>query len=78
MIAIQWATRAGEAGLPLTPQMVFEYFTIVELAAAVDEAIANPPADTADGDDHRHEAMSVSGLDAGALAALEEAWAAQN
>ncbi|MBF6343684.1 amino acid adenylation domain-containing protein [Nocardia cyriacigeorgica] len=77
VIAIQWATRAGEAGLPLTPQMVFEYFTIVELAAAVDEAIANPPADSV-GDDHRHEAMSVSGLDAGALAALEESWAAQN
>ncbi|WP_435590584.1 amino acid adenylation domain-containing protein [Nocardia sp. bgisy118] len=74
VIAIQWAARAGEAGLPLTPQLVFEYFTIAELAAAVDDAAANPPAE----DEHRHEAMSVSGLDQDALAALQNSWAAQN
>ncbi|MCP2317520.1 mycobactin peptide synthetase MbtE [Nocardia amikacinitolerans] len=76
VIAIQWAARAGEAGLPLTPQLVFEYFTIAELAAAVDEAAANPPAENED--EHRHEAMSVSGLDQDALAALQSSWAAQN
>ncbi|MEV0031839.1 amino acid adenylation domain-containing protein [Nocardia sp. NPDC050793] len=78
VIAIQWAARAGEAGLPLTPQLVFEYFTIAELAAAVDEAAANPPAADGEEGEHRHEAMSVSGLDQDALAALQSSWAAQN
>ncbi|MGV9823184.1 amino acid adenylation domain-containing protein [Nocardia xishanensis] len=78
VIAIQWAARAGEAGLPLTPQLVFEYFTIAELAAAVDEAAANPPAEEGAEDEHRHEAMSVSGLDQDALAALQSSWAAQH
>ncbi|MEU2257149.1 amino acid adenylation domain-containing protein [Nocardia xishanensis] len=78
VIAIQWAARAGEAGLPLTPQLVFEYFTIAELAAAVDEAAANPPAEEGTEEEHRHEAMSVSGLDQDALAALQSSWAAQH
>ncbi|MFI7671167.1 amino acid adenylation domain-containing protein [Nocardia sp. NPDC049526] len=86
VIAIKWATRAAEAGLPLTPQLIFEYFTIAELAAAVDEAIANPAAASgehwgmaggeADGaGKNEHAPMSVSGLDADALAALQSSWA---
>ncbi|MGY2060744.1 phosphopantetheine-binding protein, partial [Nocardia gipuzkoensis] len=39
VISIQWSVRAAESGMPMTPQMVFEYMTIAELAAAVDEAI---------------------------------------
>ncbi|MGQ4618130.1 amino acid adenylation domain-containing protein [Nocardia sp. R7R-8] len=81
IIAIQWATRAGEAGLPLTPQLVFEHFTIAELASAVDELAADSSAAKAiggaAGDEHRHEPMSVSGLGEDALAALRDSWAAR-
>ncbi|GAA5082333.1 non-ribosomal peptide synthetase [Nocardia iowensis] len=79
VIAIKWAARAAEAGLPLSPQMVFEYFTIAELAAAVDEIIANPPAEAPDDavDEQQHAPMAASGLDADALAALQSSWAAQ-
>ncbi|MFC9892485.1 amino acid adenylation domain-containing protein [Nocardia sp. NPDC127579] len=73
VIAIKWATRAAEAGLPLTPQLIFEYFTIAELAAAVDEAIANPP--VVEAAEVTHAPMSASGLDADALAALQSSWA---
>ncbi|MFI6870243.1 amino acid adenylation domain-containing protein [Nocardia sp. NPDC050406] len=41
VISIQWAVRANEIGLPLSPQLVFEAMTVTELAAGVDEAIAN-------------------------------------
>ncbi|MEU8896800.1 amino acid adenylation domain-containing protein [Nocardia sp. NPDC048505] len=71
VIAIKWATRAAEAGLPLTPQLIFEYFTIAELAAAVDDALANPPVAEAE---LEHAPMSASGLDADALAALQSSW----
>ncbi|MFD0365990.1 amino acid adenylation domain-containing protein [Nocardia sp. GCM10030253] len=79
VIAIKWAARAAEADLPLTPQLVFEYFTIAELAAAVDEAIANPPEALSEGaaDEQQHAPMTTSGLDANALAALQSSWAAQ-
>ncbi|MFR9752289.1 amino acid adenylation domain-containing protein [Nocardia sp. 004] len=82
VIAIQWAARAGEAGLPLTPQLVFEHFTIAELATAVDELRAG--SSTGDGQetsaaaDQRHAPMSVSGLGEDALAALQNSWAAQH
>ncbi|MEV0707442.1 amino acid adenylation domain-containing protein [Nocardia aurea] len=75
VIAIKWAARAAEADLPLSPQMVFEYFTIADLAAAVDEAIANPPEVTAE--EQQTAPMSASGLDANALAALQSSWASQ-
>ncbi|MGY2037629.1 amino acid adenylation domain-containing protein [Nocardia gipuzkoensis] len=79
VIAIKWAARAAEAGLPLSPQMIFEHFTIAELAAAVDEAIANPPAVSPDDavDEQEHAPMSASGLDADTLAALQSSWATQ-
>ncbi|WP_068273905.1 non-ribosomal peptide synthetase [Aldersonia kunmingensis] len=75
VIAIKWAVKADESGLPLTPQMVFEYFTIADLAAAVDEAIANPPEVSAD--EQEHAPMSTSGLDAETLAALASSFSAQ-
>ncbi|MFH5207399.1 amino acid adenylation domain-containing protein [Antrihabitans sp. NCIMB 15449] len=80
VISIQWSARAIEAGLPLTPQLVFEHLTITELAAAVDDAIANPPEveeATEVGDDHRHEPMSASGLSADALAGLQASWSSR-
>ncbi|WP_459549289.1 amino acid adenylation domain-containing protein [Nocardia sp. X0981] len=84
VIAIQLAARAGEAGLPLAPQLLFEYFTIADLAAAVDELIANPPApEEADGapadTEQQHLApMAASGLDADALKNLQAAWSARD
>ncbi|MGA6208782.1 amino acid adenylation domain-containing protein [Nocardia testacea] len=82
VIAIQLASRANEAGLPLAPQLLFEYFTIADLAAAVDEIIANPPAPGADsggGSEQQHLApMAASGLDADALKNLQSAWSARN
>ncbi|MEU7142873.1 amino acid adenylation domain-containing protein [Nocardia sp. NPDC046473] len=76
VIAIQWATRAADAGLALTPQLVFEHHTIATLAAAVDAA---GPAESAQPrvEEHRHEPMSTSGLSDDALAALRNSWAAQ-
>jgi len=89
VISIQWSARANELGLPLSPQLVFEHLTIAELAAAVDEAVAagvtttigdtfgtggvqaEPEEPT---DNHQHAAMSVSGLNSDALAALGAAW----
>ncbi|MBL1077227.1 amino acid adenylation domain-containing protein [Nocardia sp. 2] len=76
VIAIQWAARATEEGLPLNPQLVFEHFTIADLAAAVDEVIANPPAEEAPAAEHAP--MSLSGLDSDALAALQADWGAQD
>ncbi|MEV6427918.1 amino acid adenylation domain-containing protein [Nocardia sp. NPDC051463] len=79
VIAIKWSARAAEADLPMSPQMVFEYFTIAELAAAVDEVIANPDAASQGeaADEQQHAPMTTSGLDADALAALQSSWAAQ-
>ncbi|WP_433727877.1 amino acid adenylation domain-containing protein [Nocardia sp. CA-129566] len=77
IIAIQWATRAGAAGLALTPQLVFEHFTIGALAAAIDAGgpVVVEPATAAD--DHRHAPMTTSGLSQDALAMLRDSWAAQ-
>ncbi|WP_280406948.1 non-ribosomal peptide synthetase [Nocardia carnea] len=80
VIAIQLATRAGEAGLPLAPQLLFEYFTIADLAAAVDELIANPPGpegESAAGAQQHLAPMAASGLDADTLKNLQNAWSAQ-
>ncbi|WP_040788634.1 non-ribosomal peptide synthetase [Nocardia paucivorans] len=76
VMAIQWAARAGERGLALTPQMVFEHLTIAELAAAVDTAGSAPSTEPAV-DEHRHAPMSTSGLSEDALAMLRRSWAAQ-
>ncbi|WSY64879.1 amino acid adenylation domain-containing protein [Nocardia sp. NBC_00881] len=77
--SIQWSARAAELGLALTPQMVFEYVTIAELAAAVDAASDQlVPESDGSPDDQRHAPMSVSGLDSDALSALTASWQARS
>ncbi|WP_454198426.1 amino acid adenylation domain-containing protein [Nocardia sp. Marseille-Q1738] len=80
VISIQWSARANAAGLPLTPQLVFEHFTIAELAAAVDAAADNPApqevAQTPAPEERAYAPMSTSGLDVDALAALTASWQA--
>ena len=80
VISIQWAGRATQAGLPLTPQMVFEYLTIAELATAIDRALdsgvtAEKPAEPIV--EQSHAPMAVSGLSEDALAMLGSAWQAR-
>ncbi|TSE01432.1 amino acid adenylation domain-containing protein [Skermania sp. ID1734] len=69
VMSIQWAVRANELGVPLTPQLVFEHFTIRDLAAAVDDATVV--------EDHRSAPMSASGLSDAELAGLAAAWEAE-
>ncbi|RDI64569.1 mycobactin peptide synthetase MbtE [Nocardia pseudobrasiliensis] len=78
VISIQWSVRAAENGLPMTPQMVFEYMTIAELAAAVDAARATPPVEilTTATESEPIAPENLSGLDNSALAALGAAWKA--
>ncbi|WP_416564709.1 amino acid adenylation domain-containing protein [Nocardia testacea] len=75
VMAIQWSTRAGELGLALSPQMIFEHLTIAELAAAVDATGPAPRVEPA-AEQHRHAPMSASGLSDSALAMLRESWMA--
>ncbi|RMI28370.1 non-ribosomal peptide synthetase [Nocardia stercoris] len=75
VIAIQWSTRAAEAGLPLTPQLVFEHYSIAELAAAVDAAAESSPPEPEP--QPQLAPMAASGLDADMLASLQASWAAQ-
>ncbi|WP_328409188.1 non-ribosomal peptide synthetase [Nocardia sp. NBC_00403] len=80
VISIQWSARAAALGLALTPQLVFEYMTVAELAAAVDAA-ADQPAAASNSEaaaQQEHAPMSASGLDADALAALTASWQAQS
>ena len=65
ILAVQLAARARAEGLAINPRMVFEYPTLEELAAAIDTGQAAPTEDV------RHEPMSVSGLSADDLAALQ-------
>ncbi|MCV7199488.1 non-ribosomal peptide synthetase [Mycobacterium angelicum] len=78
IISVQWAARAGERGLALTPVMVFEHLTIAELAAAVDTATNHPVAEGDSMSAPQAEPMSASGLDADALAALSASWHSQS
>ncbi|EFV14753.1 non-ribosomal peptide synthetase [Segniliparus rugosus] len=72
VLSVQWARRANDAGLALTPQMVFEHASLSGLAAAVDAA---DPAQEQNGD-RSHAPMSVSGLSEDMLASLAESWQA--
>jgi len=72
--AMRLAARVREAGLPLTPQLVFEHPTVRELATALD---ALAPAGEDEGrpvvgivDDIRPQAMTMSGLSSTELDAL--------
>ncbi|SOJ55238.1 Phenolphthiocerol synthesis polyketide synthase type I Pks15/1 [Mycobacterium simulans] len=72
--ALQLALRVRAAGLPLTPQMIFDHPTLRQLAAALDEAApdAENESDGAIGvvGEARSQAMSMSGLSSAELAAL--------
>ncbi|WP_167315955.1 non-ribosomal peptide synthetase [Rhodococcus opacus] len=75
IVSIQLAGRARSAGLVLTPQLVFEYSTLAELAEACDRAAAQaePEPEPAE----PSAPMSVSGLDPDQLAALRKSWDAR-
>ncbi|OSC36235.1 type I polyketide synthase [Mycobacterium decipiens] len=73
--AMRLAARVRAAGLPLTPQMVFEHSTLGQLAAALDHLIDNAESDghgknVGVVDDAQCQAMSMSGLSPEQLAAL--------
>jgi aryl carrier-like protein len=76
--SVRLAARVRAAGLPLTPQMVFEHPTVLQLAAALDEVKAET--DCGSGafgiveDDVRYQPMSTSGLSPTQLAALQASW----
>ncbi|GBE66269.1 hypothetical protein MFM001_27310 [Mycobacterium sp. MFM001] len=72
ILSVQLAARAKDAGMHVTPRMVFENPTVQLLAAAVDHASATG----ADGAeiDTRHAPMSTSGLSAEDLAAVTQSW----
>lgn len=80
VISIQWAARAAAEGLAMSPQQIFDYYSIAELAAAVDAgetgtdagSTDTTPADTAPIDDAAP--MSASGLSDDLLASLGAAW----
>ncbi len=73
ILAVRVAAQARDAGLPLTPRMVFEHPVLEELAAVLD---AKSEAET-EPDDTHHAPMSTSGLSADELAALTSSWGHQ-
>ncbi|OFJ51266.1 non-ribosomal peptide synthetase [Mycolicibacterium grossiae] len=70
ILAVQFAARARDAGVPLTARMIFEHPEIADLAAALDATGGGGATDV------RHEAMSASGLSPDELAALTAGWSA--
>ncbi|BBX10432.1 non-ribosomal peptide synthetase [Mycolicibacterium aichiense] len=71
IMSVQLAARIRAAGLAVEPRTIFAHPTVAALAAAIDDGHIDPAAGRAD---TRHEAMSVSGLSAGDLAALKSSW----
>ncbi len=70
VLAVQLAARARDAGLDLTPRLVFEHPELAALATAVEAGGA-----ASDGqEDIHHAPMSASGLSEDELAALTESW----
>jgi len=67
------AAQARDAGMPLTPRMVFEHPVLHELAQALDAKAHS----ASQADDTHHAPMSASGLSADELAALTSAWGGQ-
>ncbi|WP_421845084.1 amino acid adenylation domain-containing protein [Mycobacterium sp.] len=78
IISIKWSAQAAEQGLALVPAMVFEHMTIGELAAAVDAAADQLPAESDSAADQDYAPMSASGLTADALAELTASWQRQS
>jgi mycobactin peptide synthetase MbtE len=76
ILAVRVAAQARDAGLPLTPRMVFEHPVLHELAAALD---AKSQAQTVapEMQDTHHAPMSTSGLSPDELAALTSSWGSQ-
>jgi mycobactin peptide synthetase MbtE len=76
ILAVRIAARARDAGMALTPRMVFEHPVLRDLAAALDakSEAETEPRDT--GAAH-HAPMSTSGLSAEELAALTSSWGDQ-
>jgi mycobactin peptide synthetase MbtE len=73
ILAVRVAARARDAGMPLTPRMVFEHPVLHELATALD---AKSEAETEPENAH-HAPMSASGLSADELATLTSTWGHQ-
>lgn len=73
ILSVQLASRARDAGLPVSPRMVFENPTVQQLAAAIESAGAADADDAAQPDTH-HAPMSTSGLSAEDLAAVTSSW----
>jgi mycobactin peptide synthetase MbtE len=76
ILAVRIAARARDAGMPLTPRMVFEHPVLRELAAAVD-AKSEAETEPQDTQAAHHAPMSTSGLSAEELAALTSSWGDQ-
>ncbi|WP_242660844.1 non-ribosomal peptide synthetase [Mycobacterium alsense] len=72
ILSVQLAARARDAGLPVSPRMVFENPTVQMLAAAVETA---PRAGADDDSETRYAPMSTSGLSDDDLAAVTRSWA---
>ncbi|PRC42534.1 non-ribosomal peptide synthetase, partial [Mycobacterium sp. ITM-2017-0098] len=70
VLAVQLAARGRDAGLDVTPRLVFEHPELAELATALDagEGISDGQ------DDIHHAPMSASGLSEDELSALTESW----
>jgi mycobactin peptide synthetase MbtE len=73
IMSVQVASRAREAGLPISPRMVFENPTLQLLAAAAEAAQDNPEVSDTDA---QHAPMSTSRLSAEDLAAVTQSWTA--
>jgi mycobactin peptide synthetase MbtE len=70
VLAVQLAARARDAGLDLTPRMVFEHPEVAEMATAVEAGGGSVD----EQEDTHHAPMSASGLSEDELAALTESW----
>ncbi|OBI89682.1 non-ribosomal peptide synthetase [Mycobacterium sp. 1245805.9] len=73
ILAVRAAARARDAGLPLTPRMIFEHPVLHELAAALD-AKSTAETEPESAQVSSHAPMSTSGLSAEELAALTSSW----
>lgn len=70
ILAVRVAAQVRDAGMPLTPRMIFEHPVLHELAIALD---ARSHAETGSQTGH-HAPMSTSGLSAEELAELTASW----
>jgi mycobactin peptide synthetase MbtE len=76
ILAVRVAAQARDAGMPLTPRMVFEHPVLNELAAAVD-AKSEAETEPEDTQATHYAPMSTSGLSADELADLTSSWGRQ-